>query len=106
MQLFLLLSSCAQLPEYARPYLMEIDNKQEGLKNGITYRQLTVDDFQASELPANIKPHAKSIGAHIRRSNYWPCLWADDWSAPVSDAGKLAQLPQTQGPAKPCDKLN
>ncbi|MGD9173144.1 MAG: hypothetical protein PVF29_03225 [Desulfobacterales bacterium] len=43
---------------------MEIDNKQEGFKNGITYRQLTVDDFQASELPANIKPHAKSIGAH------------------------------------------
>ena len=65
MQLFLLLASCAQLPEYARPYLTEIDNKQEGLKNGITYRQLTVDDFQASELPANIKPHAKSIGAHI-----------------------------------------
>ena len=64
MQLFLLLSGCAQLPEYARPHIMEIDNKQEGLKNGITYRQLTVDDFQALELSANIKPHAKNIGAH------------------------------------------
>ena len=63
-QLFLLLSSCAQLPEYAQPHIMKIDNKQQGLINGITYRQLTVDDFQASELPANIKPHAKSIGAH------------------------------------------
>lgn len=64
MQVFLLLSGCAQLPEYARPHIMEIDNKQEGLKNGITYRQLTVDDFQALELPVHIKPHAKSIGAH------------------------------------------
>jgi hypothetical protein len=64
MQLFLLLSGCAQLPEYARPHIMEIDNKQEGLKKGITYRQLTIDDFQALELPANIEPHAKSIGAH------------------------------------------
>jgi hypothetical protein len=27
-----------------------------------------------------------------------------NWSAPVSDAGKLAQLPQTQGPAESCDK--
>ena len=64
MQLFLLLSGCAQLPEYARPHLMEIDNKQEVLKKGITYRQLTVDDFQALELPANIEPHAKNIAAH------------------------------------------
>lgn len=64
MQLFLLLSGCAQLPEYARPQVMLIDDQQELLKNGITYRQLTVDDFQASELPANIQPHAKSMGAH------------------------------------------
>ena len=64
MQVFLLLSGCAQLPEYARPHVMEIDNKQEGFKNGITYRQLTVDDFQALELPANIEPHAKNIAAH------------------------------------------
>ena len=64
MEFFLLLSGCAQLPEYARPHTMEIDNKQEGLKNVITYRQLTIDDFQALELPANIEPHAESIGAH------------------------------------------
>jgi len=64
MQLFLLLPGCAQLPEYARPHTMEIENKQEGLKNVITYRQLTIDDFQALELPANTEPHAGSILGH------------------------------------------
>ena len=64
MQVFLLWSGCVQLPEYARPHLREIDPKQEVLKKGFTYRQLTVDDFQALELPANIEPHAKNIAAH------------------------------------------
>jgi hypothetical protein len=64
MQVFLLWSGCAQLPEYARPHLREIDHKQGALKKGFTYRQLTVDDFQALELPANIEPHAKNIAAH------------------------------------------
>ena len=68
MQLLLLFSGCAQLPEYARPHIMEIDNKQELLKKGFIYRQLTVDDFQALELPANIEPHAKNIAAHA-------CCW-------------------------------
>ena len=63
-QLLFLLSGCAQLPEYARPRILDIDNKQEGFKNEITYRQLTVDDFQALELSANIRPHANKIGAH------------------------------------------
>ena len=63
--LFFLLSGCAQLPEYARPRILDFDNKQEGFKNEITYRQLTIDDFQALVLPANIAPHAKKIGAHI-----------------------------------------
>jgi hypothetical protein len=30
---------------------MEIEKKQEGFKREITYRKLTVDDFQASKLP-------------------------------------------------------
>lgn len=64
MQLFLLLSGCAHLPEYARPHIMEIDNKKEGLKKEITYRQLTVDDFKALKLQENIEPNAKSISAH------------------------------------------
>lgn len=33
---------------------------------------------------------------YFRRSSYWECIWEDDWSAPVADAGKLAQMPQTQ----------
>jgi hypothetical protein len=64
LQLLLLFSGCAQLPEYARPHIIEIDNKQELLKKGFTYRQLTVYDFQASGLPENIEPHAKNIAAH------------------------------------------
>ena len=68
LQLLLLFFGCAQLPEYARPHIIEIDNKQELLKKGFTYRQLTVDDFQALKLPANIEPHAKNIAAHA-------CCW-------------------------------
>jgi hypothetical protein len=64
LQVLLLFFGCAQLPEYARPHIIEIDNRQEFLKKGFTYRQLTVDDFQALELPANIEPHAKNIAAH------------------------------------------
>jgi len=64
MELVLLLSGCAQLPEYARPHIMEIDNNQDIFKNGINYRQLTVNDFQAFELPADIEPNAKNINAH------------------------------------------
>ena len=64
MQVFLWLSGCAQLPEYARPHLREINPKQEVSKKGFTYRQLTVDDFQASELPATVEPQAKNIAAY------------------------------------------
>jgi hypothetical protein len=44
--------------------MLDFENRQEGFKNEITYRQLAVDDFQALELPANIAPHAKQIGAY------------------------------------------
>jgi len=30
---------------------------------------------------------------YFRRSRYWECLWQDDWSEPVSDAGQLAEIP-------------
>jgi predicted dinucleotide-binding enzyme len=30
---------------------------------------------------------------YFRRSRYWECLWQDDWSEPVSDAGQLADIP-------------
>jgi len=39
---------------------------------------------------------------YFRRSSYWECIWEDDWSAPVEDADKLAQMPQTQGEPRPC----
>ncbi len=39
---------------------------------------------------------------YFRRSYYWECIWGDDWSAPVADAGDLAVMPETQGPPKTC----
>jgi predicted dinucleotide-binding enzyme len=39
---------------------------------------------------------------YFRRSSYWECIWQDDWSAPVTDADGLAQLPNTQGTPMPC----
>ena len=39
---------------------------------------------------------------YFRRSYYWECIWQDDWSAPVSDAQNLADMPELQGPKKPC----
>ena len=39
---------------------------------------------------------------YFRRSSFWECIWEDDWSNPVADAGKLADIPETQDPPKPC----
>jgi len=39
---------------------------------------------------------------YFRRSYFWECIWEDDWSNPVADAGRLAQLPETQGEPRPC----
>jgi predicted dinucleotide-binding enzyme len=39
---------------------------------------------------------------YFRRSYYWECIWEDDWSNPVANAGDLAQLPETQGKPMPC----
>ena len=39
---------------------------------------------------------------YFRRSYYWECLWGDDWTEPVADADDLADIPDTQGPARPC----
>jgi len=40
---------------------------------------------------------------YFRRANYWECLWEDDFSEPVFDADSLADFPETQGPARPCE---
>ena len=39
---------------------------------------------------------------YFRRSYFWECIWEDDWSEPVADAGDLADVPETQGPVVPC----
>lgn len=39
---------------------------------------------------------------YFRRSYYWECIWQDDWSAPVSDAKNLPQMPETQGEPIEC----
>lgn len=64
MQLFLLLTGCVQLPEYARPHIVEIENRQEIQKQGFLYRALTRGDFQARSLPHNLVTHAPNIAAH------------------------------------------
>ena len=62
--LFLLLSGCAQLPEYARPRIVEFENRPASLNHGFTYRALTVDDFQAQSLPDDLVSHTQNIAAH------------------------------------------
>jgi len=64
MQLSLLLSGCAQLPEYAKPHVVELENRQAPQTQGFTFRELTVADFQAQSLPENLVPHAQNIAAH------------------------------------------
>jgi len=39
---------------------------------------------------------------YFRRSSYWECIWQDNWSDPVQDAGDLADIPETQGALKAC----
>jgi predicted dinucleotide-binding enzyme len=39
---------------------------------------------------------------YFRRSYYWECIWQDDWSEPVVDAGNLSDIPETQGEALDC----
>ncbi len=39
---------------------------------------------------------------YFRRSYYWECIWQDDWSEPVADAGDLPRIPESQGEAREC----
>ena len=69
----MMLAGCAQLPEFARPRVVDIDNRQVSLDQAFTYRALSVDDFQAQSLPENLMSHARNIAAHaccrIRTTN-------------------------------------
>jgi hypothetical protein len=64
LQLFLMLTACAQLPEYARPRVVDLDHQQVSLDGAFTYRTLKVDDFQATSLPEDMASHSRKIAAH------------------------------------------
>lgn len=64
LQLFLMLTACAQLPEYARPRVVDWDHQQVSLDGAFTYRTLEVDDFRAPTLPEDIASHSRKIAAH------------------------------------------
>jgi len=49
-----------------------------------------------------IQRRAAAWEPYFRRSSFWECIWADDWSEPVDDADNLADMPETQGPPTPC----
>jgi hypothetical protein len=72
-QLFLMLAGCAQLPEYARPRVVDVEDRQFSLEQAFTYRTLSIDDFQAQSLPEDLVSHARNIAAHaccrIRTTN-------------------------------------
>ena len=39
---------------------------------------------------------------YFRRSYFWECEWTDEYSDPVIDHDTLADIPETQGPPRPC----
>jgi hypothetical protein len=59
-----LIPACAQLPEYARPRMVEADELQQTLATGFPYRALTPDDFRAASLSEQLSGHAERINAH------------------------------------------
>lgn len=38
----------------------------------------------------------------ILPSNYWHCIWQDDWYEPVGDSADLAKFPDLEDSPKPC----
>jgi len=58
-----LFTACAQLPEYAKPQSVSIDEIKKGMPAGFIYRQLSREDFRATSLPENLSPHEKNINA-------------------------------------------
>ncbi len=61
--LFLLLTSCAKLPDYALPHLRENDLDPDLLKKGFSYRKLKKSDFKAKSLPETLIQHSNTINA-------------------------------------------
>lgn len=40
----------------------------------------------------------------LRRTDFWPCVWQDDWSEPVSDNDNLADFPTREPPRDRCNE--
>ena len=59
-----LIPGCAQLPEYARPRMVEAEELQKTLATGFVYRELTPEDFRAASLSEQLSEHAERINAH------------------------------------------
>ncbi len=61
---FFLISSCAPLPEYARPQFYNSPSTWTDDDNtGFGYRELVIEDFQAEELPPDFIQYQASINA-------------------------------------------
>lgn len=61
----LALCGCTTLPDYAKPRMGNtMAGHLEG--EGIGYRTLTLEDFQASSLEQDLKTHKNSLNAHTR----------------------------------------
>ncbi len=56
-------TNCAQLPEYAKPRMMQMDEIHKGSPTGFTYRKLMLGDFRATSLPENLSTHGEYINA-------------------------------------------
>ena len=55
--------SCAQLPEHAKPRFFSPEIDSLASKNGFSYRQLSIKDFQAKSLPEDYRQYDHHIGA-------------------------------------------
>lgn len=62
--LVVLAVGCARLPDYARPRFHVPDNAAAIGREGFGYRALTIEDFQARELPPSYRQHSHRINAH------------------------------------------
>jgi hypothetical protein len=59
-----LIPSCARLPEYARPRMVQAEDLQQTRAAGFPYRPLTPEDFRAASLSEHMADHAERINAH------------------------------------------
>jgi hypothetical protein len=59
-----LLSTCARLPEYAQPRILQVDEPNKIPPTAFAYRPLTRDDFRAASLSGQQAEHREQINAH------------------------------------------